>query len=195
MDAGPHQVTKEILFFDTEITEEVAHVGGWEEAKAGKAGLSAAVVLAEPSKAVRLYDLHTIGSLWAHLNEAEAVVSFNGLGFDFPLVSALGGRPLRPGAHLDLLELIRTRASERKGWSLDAVCKRTLGRGKLDGMTGALAPMLARQGRYGELFDYCLADVYLTRDLFVHIRDMGYVVDPGGEPMTLTIPEAFIWKK
>ena len=185
---------KEILFFDTEITEEVANVGGWEEAKAGKAGLSAAVVLALPSQAVRLYDLHTVGSLWAQINEADAVVSFNGKGFDIPLLSSLGGRVVSPGAHLDLLDLILSKAPSRRGWSLDATCKRTLGRGKLDGLTGAQAPMLARQRRFGELFDYCLADVYLTRDLFIHIRDLGYVIDPLGEPLPLTIPEAFLWK-
>ena len=190
MDKEPDQVD-EILFFDTEITENVEAVGGWEAAKAGRAGLSAAVVLAEPSSRVRLYDLHTIGSLWSSLNEASHVVSFNGKGFDFPLVSVLGGPLLAPSHHLDLLELIVDAVDTRKGWSLDATCQRTIGRGKLDGMTGALAPVLARQGRFGELFDYCLADVYLTRDLFEHIREMGYVVAPNGDPMPLKVPEVF----
>ena len=178
-----------IVFFDTEISKSVDEVGGWANVTLGHAGLSAAVTLATEAHPhhprVKLYDLHTVENLVDYLEDASTVVSFNGKGFDVPLLSSLVGRPLILPNHVDLCNLISRSVGQPKhgAWGLDAICKRTLGYGKSG--KGEFAPTLARTGRYGELFDYCLNDVYILRDLFEHIRTKGFVVGTEGEEILL----------
>lgn len=174
-----------IVFFDTEISKLDTEVGGWANVLLGHAGLSAAVVVEYPTPRVGLYDLHTVESLVDHLEDASAVVSFNGKGFDVPLLASLVGRPLVLPRHVDLCDLISRSVGKPKhgAWGLDAVCRRTLGYGKSG--EGEFAPTLARTGRYGELFNYCLNDVYILRDLFEHIRTKGFVVGTEGEEILL----------
>ena len=177
-----------IIFFDTEIMQTVEQAGGWENVRAGKAGLSAAVTVEDqPPSRVGLYDIHTVGVLADVLEDADTIVSFYGTGFDIPLISALIGRHLRPRVHLDLCEEIKAAVGKPRhgAWGLDAICKRTLGYGKPDGMDGAMAPVMAQNGRMGEVFDYCLKDVYLLRDLFDHIRLKGWVAGLAGEQILL----------
>lgn len=176
-----------VLFFDTELMESVESVGGWEAAKSGMAGMSAAITLSEFGGRVRIYDGHTVNELGEALEQADLIVSFNGTGFDLPLISSLMGRPIKPRKHLDLCEEI-FRAVDKPAhgvWSLDAICRRTLGRGKAG--SGAFAPTLAQTGRWGELFDYCLGDVYLLRDLYDHIAEVGWIM--GLDDMQILVPK------
>lgn len=182
-----------IAFFDTEISKSVDEVGGWENVIQGHAGLSAAVTVAYPTPRVCLYDLHTVENLVDYLEDASAVVSFNGKGFDVPLLASLVGRPLVLPRHVDLCDLITRYVGKpkRRAWGLDAICRRTLGYGKNG--TGEFAPTLARTGRYGELFDYCLGDVYLLQELFEHIRTKGFVVGTLGEEILVPkVQEAIV---
>lgn len=166
-----------LIFFDTEVEKSIEDAGGWQAARSGAAGLSAAVTLSEPGM-VRIYDRATLDKLVIALEEAgSTLVTFNGKNFDLPLISSLFGRPIHPSIHIDLLEVV-SEGDGLKGWGLDDVCKRTIGRGKTG--HGAYAPTLYRLGRYAELFDYCLQDVYLTRDLFHHIQKRGIVIAPDG---------------
>ena len=170
-----------IVFFDTELSKSTDQVGGWENALLGHAGLSAAVTLSAPTPRVCLYDLNTVENLVDYLEDASTVVSFNGKGFDVPLLASLVGRPLVLPRHIDLCDLISRSVGQPKhgAWGLDAICRRTLGYGKSG--TGEFAPTLAQAGRFGELFDYCLGDVYLLADLFEHIQTKGFVVGTKGE--------------
>jgi hypothetical protein len=175
-----------LIFFDTEVSKPIEECGGWAAARSGAAGLSAAIVLFEPSSRIRIYDTHTIEELANVLETpSSTLITFNGDGFDLPLIGGILGRSITPSNHLDLLSLV-SEGDGLKGWGLDDVCKRTIGRGKTG--HGAFAPTLVRQGRWAELFDYCLSDVYLTRDLFHHIRTRGVVVRPDGRLKPLTLP-------
>ena len=57
--------------------------------------------------------------------------------------------------------------------SLNAVARGTLDRGKTG--EGKQAVDLWRAGKVDELAEYCRMDVELTRDVFVHGMDKGYV--------------------
>lgn len=76
-----------------------------------------------------------------------------------------------------------------KGYGLGALCERTLGLEKSG--TGEHAPLLVRQGRWGDLFDYNLNDVFLTRSLFNFITTNGYVVDVDGNELDIDAPLQF----
>jgi len=182
LDARPDPL---IVFFDTEISKLDTEVGGWANVLQGHAGLSAAVTVSAPTPRVGLFDLHTVENLVNYLEDADVVVSFNGRGFDVPLLSSLVGRPLVLPRHLDLCDLISRSVGKPKhgAWGLDAICRRTLGYGKTG--SGEFAPALAQAGRFGELFDYCLNDVYILQDLFEHIRLKGFVVGTQGEEILL----------
>ena len=183
-----------IVTFDLEIEKSVDEVGGWDGARQGKAGMSCCVtssIEASPgdfcSRAtkINLWDRHTMEGLVALLETADTIVSFNGIGFDLPVISALYGREVKPKAHFDILAQIWTalRGKKYKGWGLDAVCQRTIGRGKTG--SGEHAPILWMQGRYAEVFDYCLRDVELTEDLYFHIMEVGSIIGPEKEVLEI----------
>jgi hypothetical protein len=134
------------------------------------------------------FDLY---SLVRVLEGADEVVSFNGDRFDSQvLISTLSLPALRIAKSVDLLRVVlnaKGPVSYPPGsWKLDSICKRTLGEGKLLG-DGAYAPQKAREGRWGELFTYCYGDVKLTRELYRHIVDRGYIVDPDNRVMGVRV--------
>jgi hypothetical protein len=76
---------------------------------------------------------------------------------------------------------------QKGDFTLDAMCKRNLGRGKID--HGSNAKQLAREGRWGRLFRYCGSDVQLTRDLFRKLVADGGLIGLRGQFISLPVPE------
>lgn len=122
-----------------------------------------------------------------HLEEAAVVVSFNGKGYDIPVIENLIGRPLVLKQHIDLFEMIVAVTGDLKGYGLEAVAKTTLGRGKLG--KGVWASELYERALKGgedgaaalfELVGYCGGDVRLTRDLLLFVREYSYILSPKG---------------
>jgi hypothetical protein len=62
------------------------------------------------------------------------------------------------------------------GWHLDAVGKGTFGLGKVEGPQGAEAVTAWAAGRWSEVASYCIGDVALTRALFLHAWERGFLV-------------------
>jgi DEAD/DEAH box helicase domain-containing protein len=165
---------------------------GWARLRAGDGGISALAVYDLQDEWLYLYDEHSVREVATHLEKADVVVGFRSEGFDVPVVEGLLGRKMRLREHLDLYALIaRTNASSgRVGTTgdntLDAICRRTFGRGKSG--SGAHAPELYSQRRFGELFNYCGQDVRLTRDLLLHIGQHGGVQNFTGSFLHLDLP-------
>lgn len=61
------------------------------------------------------------------------------------------------------------------GWSLDAVGTASVGMTKTDGPKGAEAARAWQRGQYSEVTSYCLGDVGLTRALWLHAWNHGYL--------------------
>lgn len=163
-------------FFDLETRCLASELGdgaeGWAALKRGEGGISAACVLMvyqSPSVECRraervfIYDDYSVEALAERLEAADQVVTFNGTHFDIPIVEALLGRPLDLKDHVDLKPIL--------GGSLNKNAWKLLGRGKSG--KGEDAPALLRDGHLGELFNYCLDDVYLTRDVWVEWDQAG----------------------
>lgn len=177
-----------VCVFDIEIAKSIEEVeGGWAAARMGECGCSALVIYDSDSLRYHIYDEKTLKQGVDHLNAADLIVSFNGKAFDVPCLEAISGFAINEN-HYDILdEIWQALGNKRfKGWGLGKVSFRTLGLAKTD--TGEHAPELARQGRWGELFDYCLNDVHLTRMLFNIILAEGSVVDPDGNPLVMRRP-------
>lgn len=73
------------------------------------------------------------------------------------------------------------------GYGLDAICLSTFNEGKTG--NGALAPVDWQRGKVGNVIDYCLADVRLTKKLFEHALNDKPIKSPkGGEYLWLRNP-------
>src|SRR6185369_1314166 len=159
-----------VVVFDLETRLLAKHLSedeayGWVLLKAGEGGISACCVYDFTDNWLYMYDEKSIKALAAHLERADVVVGFRSESFDVPVVEGVLGRRLRLREHLDLYACIaRANAAlgligQRGDNTLDAVCRRNIGRGKTG--SGAHAPDLYSERRFGELFDYCAQDVRL----------------------------------
>jgi DEAD/DEAH box helicase domain-containing protein len=185
-----------ILFFDLETRLHAAdlspdHDLGWAALRSGEGGISALAIYDSMLNWCYVYDDHSLAAAVLHLEQADAVVGFASKTFDVPVIEGLIGRKLALNLHYDILEEA-TRAAALQGlrrhrgdWTLDNVCKRTIGRGKIE--HGSHAKQLATDGRFGQLFNYCLDDVHLTYDLFRFVQEHKGIIRPdkGFLPMEL----------
>jgi hypothetical protein len=137
----------------------------------------------------------------------QVVVTFNGVKFDNRVL--LGNREgwVTPWHNVDLLEhviaarfpgikeegtsIVRraekfhgAKAVHNGSCNLDAICKNTLGRGKIG--HGAIAPKQIQEGKWPEVFVYNLEDVRLTRDLYYFGKKYGFVVDGHMKPLRVS---------
>jgi hypothetical protein len=111
------------------------------------------------------------------------LVSFNGLAFDDKVIAAnIGPMPASPRYDI-LVEVWRAAGLEPRfggkshaGFGLDAMCEANFNIRKSG--DGALAPLLWQRGKIGEVIDYCLNDVRLTKRLFDEIAAERPLVSP-----------------
>lgn len=166
---------------------------GWALLREGKGGASAICLYDSQEKWCYTYDDHSVNAAAKHLETADLIVGFRSEAFDVPVVEGLVGRKLRIKQHYDIYVEIARANAERgvvggKGdFTLSAVSKRNIGRGKID--HGSNAKMLASTGRFGQLFNYCLDDVHLTYNLFARICRDGGLINLGGGFLPLKVPE------
>lgn len=152
--------------------EKVRRDGSWH-----LLGISCLGLWDSETQSNYVYDEHTLSDGAAHIEGSELSVSFNGTGFDNLVIEALLGRRLRH-EHYDLLKKIKETGTQWKGNGLGAVCSRTIGMEKSG--AGLEAPGLLKSGRFAELFNYCLHDVLMTKTLFEHVRQHGWVEAANG---------------
>ena len=166
---------------------------GWDKMRRGEGGISSLAIYDSDENWTYVYDDSEIEEIAAHLEKADVVIGYSSERFDLLVVEGLLKRKLVLQRHIDLYELIKTALAkagikQRKGENtLGAVSLRTLGRGKIE--KGEHAPQLASEGRWGRLYRYCMDDVRLTKDLYNAILFFGYVVDPHGSKLKITLPE------
>jgi len=188
-----------IVVFDLETRLDPREISpddesaGWDALKRGEGGISALVIHDLTEGWPYFYDDHTAHVAARHLERADVVVGFRSHAFDIPCLEGVVGRCLALREHVDLYREVARINAERgvvgqKGdFTLDAICRRTLGRGKND--SGAHAPQLAREGRWAQLFHYCLNDVRLTTDLFLHVCRKGGLVNVGRTFLPVPLPQ------
>lgn len=175
-----------ICCWDLEIHDPITAHGGWEAAKRGDCGISALVISDSETGRFHIYDKFTLDEAIDHLNSADLAVGFNTNDFDEEVLRGVTSRYLQC-ARYDILQTIWNELPMRqKGWKLDQVCQRTLEIGK--NSNGDFATTLVAKGHWGQLFDYCLNDVHLVKQLYNFIVDFGYLVGPNGEKLPLPAP-------
>lgn len=164
-------LTEESYVFDLE-TKFLAHeVGGWSHID--KLGLSAAVLIDAQGEDAHHFLEDDSQALITRLIDADHVVGFNLLRFDYVVLKPYGLQitsALR-GKTTDLLDYVYGKLGFRL--SLDNLAGATLGAAK--SADGLQAVEWYREGRLEELLAYCEEDVRLTKALWQYGRANGRV--------------------
>jgi len=126
----------------------------------------------------RIFFKDNIEELWKLMDKADIIVGFNNKHFDDKLMLAHGYEVPQEKSYDLFLEIKKAAGAHKfaKGYSLDNCCKVNLGIGKSG--SGALAPKLWQDGRYGAVADYCLHDISMTVKLLDMAMDQP-ILDPG----------------
>lgn len=180
-------VAPSVVYFDLETRLSPDEIG-WDSALKGNAGISALVIYDATSKWVYSYDSHCIDDAITHLESADIVVSWNGTGFDIPVIEGYAKRKLHLKQHYDLFFAFKKALGRpQKGSGMGPTAERTIGLAKIG--SGADAPYLAVEGRFGELFNYCAHDVYVLKSLTKHVLEQGWLLAPDGSKVEIHAPE------
>ena len=175
-----------IGFLDLETQKLASEVGGWQNTHLMR--VSVAVLHELPSDRSRSYREHEIGQLVERLQELDLVVGFNISRFDYRVLRAYTTFDLDKLPTFDILSQIHKGLGFRL--SLGHLAEATLGRPK--GGDGLQAVDWFRQGRWEDLIKYCAEDVAITRDLFYHGIEKGYLVYTNRDGSMLRFPTP--WK-
>jgi len=153
---------------DIETKNSFFDVGAYDASKLDISVVG--IYVAEEDKFI-CYDEHELDKIWPILERATRIIGFNIIGFDYPVMQKSYHGNLSDLTTLDMLyEFKKTHNFRIK---LDSLAKDTLGTGKSG--DGLQAIKYYEEGKIDELKKYCLDDVRITRDLFLHGRDKGEV--------------------
>ncbi len=145
-------------------------MGGWQNTHLMR--VSVAVLYEAQADTFKVYREHEIQGLIEDLKGLDLVVGFNISRFDYRVLRAYTPFDLDRLPTFDILGEIHKGLGFRL--SLGHLAERTLGRPK--GGDGLQAVRWFRQGEWENLITYCTEDVVITRDLFYHGLEKGYLV-------------------
>jgi DEAD/DEAH box helicase domain-containing protein len=171
------------VFLDLE-TQGLARPGR-EPQRLSNLRLAVAVLLGEQYDAYEVYHESAVGELVRRLREEELVVGFGLRRFDYPILEGYvpgGTLGLRT---LDILEDVEAQLGYRP--SLDALARGTLGRRRPS--TGLHAVRWWRTNQIDRVVSHCLEDVRITREIYGHGREHGFVVwaSPDGKSRSVRV--------
>ncbi|HQU83885.1 MAG TPA: hypothetical protein PKY59_12195 [Pyrinomonadaceae bacterium] len=126
----------------------------------------------------RIFDEFMLEDLKGALHRTDVIVGFNCIRFDNKVLAPYEISIPENKCYDLLIEIAKAAGTpnDYKGLSLGAICKANFGTEKTG--DGKNAPILYQRGRFGELHDYCLADVRLTKQLLDKILECGHIINP-----------------
>jgi DEAD/DEAH box helicase domain-containing protein len=148
---------KNIVYFDLETQKSAEEVGGWDRIRDMR--MSVAVTYSTTRGDYRIYRESEIDDLLNELRRADLIVGFNSVGFDYEVLHGYTVFDLTQLPSLDMLVEVRKAVPHRL--SLDAIAHATMGVEKTS--EGLQAIRWFKQGRLGEIAEYCCYDVKITR--------------------------------
>ena len=157
------------MVLDVETRRSAQEVGGWH--RAGEMGVSVAVMYDSGPDAFLSFEQEDLPELFRLLAQADLVVGFNILGFDYAVLQPFADIRLHALPTLDMLRQIQRLLGRRV--SLDNLAQATLNAGKsADGMA---ALRWWKEGRLAQIAEYCRMDVDITRRLYLYGCEHGQV--------------------
>ena len=160
--AGLVPPEKKIYVFDLETQRSAEEVGGWGNKRLMR--LSVAVIMDLATGELFTFTEADAAGLVEMLREADLVVGFNIIDFDYQVLGAYTPVDLSALNTFDILKDIHGRLGYRI--SLGELASSTLGYGK--SADGLEAIRWYREGQIEKIIDYCAGDVQITSRLFEH---------------------------
>jgi DEAD/DEAH box helicase domain-containing protein len=161
---------KGTLFFDLETQHSFEEVGGRNYVE--KLHVSVAVTYSSLTRSFKSYTEPQVFFLIEDLFQAETIVGFNIIDFDYRVLKPYTAKDLNQLHTIDMLAHIKRRLGHRL--SLNALAQATLSADK--SADGLQAVTWFRQGKIAELTSYCKDDVDITRRLYEFGRENGYLL-------------------
>ncbi len=159
----------EYLVFDLETQLSAAEVGGWGNIRDMK--MSCGVLYSSATNEFETYFEKDVVRLIERLANAELVVGFNTIHFDYQVLSGYCDFDFQSLSSLDLLVDLHRQIGVRV--SLDNVAGETLGETKSADGLQALAWW--KEGRLEEIVAYCRQDVLVTKNVYCFGCQNGFV--------------------
>lgn len=129
--------------------------------------------------------------LWPRLERSSRVIGYNLIGFDYPCLQTYYAGDIMKLPTVDMMKELEKRLGHRV--KLDDVAQATLGVGKSG--HGLLAVEYWKNGEIEKLKDYCLQDVKVTKEVYDHAIEQGFIRytdrqgNPHDVPMDVQLPE------
>jgi DEAD/DEAH box helicase domain-containing protein len=158
------------VIFDLETKQAPRDWGMRDELKS--LGVSVVGVWSSADGNFRAFRESEMGELTGFLKRADRLIGFAIKQFDIPVLQPHVGVDLSEIPALDIFEDVSQTLGHRV--SLSSLAKATLGAEKTG--HGLDAVTWYREGNWERLEQYCLQDVRLTRDLYDHGREKGYLL-------------------
>ncbi len=157
------------LFFDLETQKTFDDVGGRRNIR--RLGLSVGVTFSTADQDYHVYTEADVDDLIQDLSQADLVIGFNVLRFDYEVLRAYSDYPLRDIPTVDMLDHIHRTLGFRV--SLDNLASATLKSKK--SADGLAAVRWYKAGQMEKIIAYCKQDVKVTKDLYEFGKKNGYV--------------------
>jgi len=193
-----------MLIYDIEIKRaipqttprlvDIDYCGGWTDYE--NMGISVVGVYDYYADRHRVFTDSNKEEFLRLLESHDVLVGFNNIGFDNKVINACWGDIEGKYAYYDILRETWAGVGlgpdfdpdTHSGYDLDSVCRANFGLRKSG--NGAMAPVEWQRGWYGNVIDYCLNDVRLTKMLLGKIIADGYIRSPRNPTQYIYISRA-----
>ncbi|MCL5435979.1 MAG: ribonuclease H-like domain-containing protein, partial [Patescibacteria group bacterium] len=128
--------------------------------------VSVAVAYSYPENKFLVFDEKTVHKLGELLADADLVIGYNIINFDYEVLRPYLNYDLKTLPTLDMLLEVEKILGHRVG--LDSIAEATLGGGKI--ASGLDAIRFWRNGELDKLKEYCVSDVKITRDIYNYVK-------------------------
>lgn len=169
-----------IMVLDMETRYSADEVGGWHNAHL--MGVSIAVLF--DGKEYQNFTQDRLDEMFALMKQADLVVGFNTLNFDYKVLQPFCAYNLWDLPSLDMLHEIKNRLNYRV--SLDNLASSTFNMQK--SADGLKALEWWKQGKLDKITEYCTQDVRLTKELFEFARENSYLLFTNKAGQKVRIP-------
>lgn len=158
-----------LVVFDVETKKAFDEVGGYFPEKLGVS--VSGVWFGEEGEegTLRGFREEEFGEMFKIFESADRIVGFNSIDFDMAALKPYYLGDLLKLPNFDILQEVEKKVGYRV--KLDAIAKETLGIQK--GGNGLDAITYFHEGNWEKLIKYCLQDVEITRDLYMHVLKTG----------------------
>jgi DEAD/DEAH box helicase domain-containing protein len=177
------RLPKRTMLFDLETQRSAGEVGGWRNAH--KMLVAVGAVCHLEAGRIEIFREEEVLQMITLLETADAVIGFNILRFDYPVLAGYTGIDYSlKWPTLDLLAELQRRLGFRP--RLDDLAGETLGIEK--SADGLCSLEWVKQGRLDLVEEYCRRDVEIARDLYLFGRRMGHVIVRDREGERIEVP-------